>query len=208
VSGAGQPALIDPLEPILEAEELREKGLEACLAGSPVVLELGFGGGELLLDLAARHPEGGFLGIEVSRKRVHKTARRVARAGLRNVRLIHAPAEYVLERALRPGSLEACWINFSDPWPKKRHHKRRLIRPELVPLLARALSPGGALHVATDHAGYRDRIAEVMGAAREFENLYAPDAWSERRPERIETRYEADFVAEGRAIAYFAYRRR
>jgi tRNA (guanine-N7-)-methyltransferase len=172
-----------------------------------VVLDIGFGRGEVLIAMGLEHPECSLLGVEVSRKRVRKVARRLERAGVRNARLVHGTAEYLLERVLAPDSIAECWINFPDPWPKKRHHKRRLVRPDILVHLARILEPGGRLHIATDHTGYRDWIAGVMAAAGGLRNLHAPEAWSEKRPERAETGYEAEFVAEGRPIAYFAYGR-
>jgi tRNA (guanine-N7-)-methyltransferase len=202
------PAPLTADEVVVETEALREKGLEACLGSGPVVLEIGFGRGEVLIDLAGSDPGHRYLGVEVSRKRVAKVARRVARAGVRNARLVHAPGEYLLERVLGPGSIDACWINFPDPWPKKRHHKRRLLRREMLDRLARVLRPGARLHAATDHAGYAEWIADAFDAEPAFENRAAPRRWSDERPERRETAYEAEFVAEGRPIAYFEYRRK
>ncbi len=190
------------------ADEIAERGLAAAVGPPPVVLEIGFGRGEVLLEMAARRPEASFLGVEVSRKRVEKAARRVARAALANVRLVSAPAEYLLERVLPPASIAECWINFPDPWPKKRHHKRRLVRPDVVALLARALAPGAVLHVATDHEGYAEWIDFVLSRAPGLENLHAALPFARERPAtRSESRYEAEFAAEGRALHYFAYRR-
>jgi tRNA (guanine-N7-)-methyltransferase len=202
VSDAAAPA------PIVGAEELRGRGLAGAVGPRPVVLEIGFGRGEVLLEMAARRPGASFLGVEVSRKRVEKTARRVARAALANVRLVSCPAEYLLERVLPPASIAECWINFPDPWPKKRHHKRRLLRGEVVALLARALEPGAVLHVATDHEGYAEWIDSVLSRAPGLENLNAPLGFARERPAaRAESRYEAEFRAEGRPLHYFAYRR-
>jgi tRNA (guanine-N7-)-methyltransferase len=171
------------------------------------VLELGFGRGELLLDLCEANPKRVYLGVEISRKRVEKVERRAQKRELANAFLLHAPAEFALERVLTPNCVEECWINCPDPWPKKRHWRRRLIQAPFVELLARALAPDALLHIATDHAGYRDWIAEVMAAQTSFANLHAPAAWSESPPARRETAYEAEWKAEGRALAYFDYRR-
>ncbi len=192
----------------LEAEELRQAGLEACFGARPIVLELGFGRAELIMQLAAADPARGYLGVEVSRKRVEKAARKVARRGLPNLRLVHAPAEYLLERVLPPACTAECWINFPDPWPKKRHFKRRLFQPPFMVLLARVLEPGAPLHAATDHMGYAEWIAELLGGSPDFENPNAPTRWTDRSPPRRETSYEAEWRAQGRAIAYFEYRRR
>jgi tRNA (guanine-N7-)-methyltransferase len=196
-----------PLDPVIEAEELRKRGLRPCLRVQSVVLEIGFGRAEVPIEMARAAPDCVFLGVEVSRKRVHRAGRRVARAGIQNLRLIHATAEYVLERVLPDRCVSECWINFPDPWPKKRHHKRRLIRPDVVRQLARVLERGALLHVSTDHRDYAEWIAEVMETAPNFVSLHA-GRWASVRPARPETAYEADFLAEGRTIAYFDYRRK
>jgi tRNA (guanine-N7-)-methyltransferase len=195
------------LEPVVAAETLRERGLRACLGADRVVLELGFGRAELLLELASSNPGRVYLGVEVSRKRVLKAGKRAARHEIGNVFMIHAPAEYVLERVLPAGCVEECWVNCPDPWPKKRHWRRRLVQAPLVEKLARALVPGALLHISTDHEGYRDWIADVLAKQSAFENLHAPAAFSATRPERRETAYEAEWRAEGRTMAYFDYRR-
>ncbi len=170
------------------------------------MLEIGFGRGEALIEMARAAPDRTFLGVEVSRKRALKGARRVDRAEVPNVRIVCSTAEYLLERVLPDGSIAECWVNFPDPWPKKRHHKRRLIRPELVRRIVRVLEPGALLHIATDHAAYATWIAEVMREAPGLRNLHAPDSCSRAQPCRPETGYEAEFLAEGRIISYFEYR--
>ena len=195
------------LNALLECEELRERGPAVCIGEPPRVLEIGFGRAELLLDLAEENPASRYLGVDVSRKRVEKAARHVARRGLPNLRLVHAPAEYLLERVLPPSCFGECWINFPDPWPKKRHFKRRLFQPQFVALLARVLEPGALLHAATDHMGYAEWIGNVLAASPDFENPNAPTRWTACPPPRRETSYEAEWRAEGRPIAYFEYRR-
>ena len=194
-------------DPIVEAEILRERGLVAVLGSASTVLELGFGRAELIMDLAEAAPQRRFLGVEVSRKRVVKAGKRVIKRGLRNCFLMHSTAEYLLERVLPPGCVEECWINCPDPWPKKRHFKRRLIQGPFIERLAGALLPGALLHIATDHPGYADWIADVMRDAKGLENLHAPAAFSRERPERRLTAYEAEWLEEGRSMAYFDYRR-
>jgi tRNA (guanine-N7-)-methyltransferase len=193
--------------PLVEGEPLRSLGLEGLLGRPSAVLELGFGRGELLMDLAEANPETRFLGVEVSRIRVLKVARRIERRGLTNCFVLHAPAEYALERLLTPGSVSECWICCPDPWPKKRHHKRRLIQPPLLERLHRALAPGAILHVSTDDPGYTEWMAAVFARCEGFENLHAPDPFSRQRPARRATAYEEEWVGKGREIAYFDYRR-
>lgn len=194
-------------------EALRDGGVAAAFAGDvaeplPLVVEIGFGRGEFLMALAAEHPERAFLGVEYSGKRVLKMARRVARSGLANLRLIQARGEDVVEELLEPGSVETFWINFPDPWPKKRHHRRRLIQPERVHALALRLVPGGRLQVATDDVAYAEWIAEVLAAEPLLENVLAPEPFAREMPGRRATAYELEWRAEGRPLHFFTYRRR
>jgi tRNA (guanine-N7-)-methyltransferase len=170
-------------------------------------VDLGFGRGELLLDLAAADPGGAYLGVEYSFKRVLKLARRLARTPIANVRLVCATAEAIVGERLADASVSAFWINFPDPWPKKRHHRRRLLQPAFVRQLARRLAPGGLLHVATDHAGYAEAIAEVLAGEPLLENLCAPEAHRLEPPARCATAYELEWRAQGRVCRYFAHRR-
>lgn len=192
-------------------EEVKEKGWEALFPELPrplrIVLEIGFGRGEFLLDLAARAPEVAHVGVEVSWKRVLKLARRLARTELVNVRLVHGRGEVVVEEAFAPASLEAVWINFSDPWPKKRHHRRRLVQPPLVAAIAERLRPGGLLHVATDDVGYAEHIDAVLSAEPRLANDFAPDRWRPEVPGRMQTAYEQAWRAEGRPLHFWQYRR-
>lgn len=172
-----------------------------------IVLELGFGRGEFLLDLAQRAPEVAHVGVEVSRKRVLKQARRLARSELKNVRLVHGTGEQTLADLFGPASLEAVWINFSDPWPKKRHHRRRLVQAPLVATVADRLVRGGLLHVATDDVPYAEHIEAVLAAEPRLENVFAPARWLADVPGRMPTAYELEWRAEGRPLHFFALRR-
>jgi tRNA (guanine-N7-)-methyltransferase len=194
-------------------EELRDQGVAAAFAGDvaeplPLVVEVGFGRGEFLLALAAERPERAFLGIEYSGKRVLKMARRVARSGLANLRLIQARGEDVVQELLAPGSVETFWINLPDPWPKKRHHRRRLIQPALASALALRLVPGGLLQVATDDVDYAEWIAGVLAAEPLLENVLAPEPFAREVSGRKATAYELEWRAEGRPLHFFTYRRR
>jgi tRNA (guanine-N7-)-methyltransferase len=189
-------------------EALEDLGaLFAPQAPRPLVVDVGFGRGEFLMQLAEKERAAAFLGVDVSFKRVLKMARRLARTDLRNVRLVAGPAEQVL--AVLP---EACvdhfWVNFPDPWPKKRHHRRRLIQPASVDLLARRLAPGGLLDVATDHEGYAEHVHEVLAVESRLENLHAPEPFLRRADDRPPTAYELEWRAEGRDFHFFRYVRR
>ncbi len=173
----------------------------------PLVVEIGFGRGEFLLELAAKHPELAFLGVEVSWKRVLKMARKVARAELENVRLLAGKGEAVLGDCVPEGSVHTVWINFSDPWPKAAHAHRRLFQPEFVRQAAVALEPGGLLRVATDDRVYAEQIDEVLNGEPLLENVYAPEPWVREVPGRIMTSYERDWREDGRDMHFFDYAR-
>jgi len=194
-------------------EDVRAKGWDALFAPElqnpigPLVVEIGFGRGEFLRQLAADAPGVAHLGVELSWKRVLKMARRIARAGDPNIRLICARGEEVLQEAIASATVRTFWINFSDPWPKSRHHRRRLVQAPFVHQVARRLAPGGELHVATDDVPYAEHIDEVLRAEPLLENAL-PAAFLPEIAGRPVTAYEAMWRAEGRPLHFFTYRRR
>ncbi len=170
-----------------------------------LVVEIGFGRGEFLLDLAGKNPDTAFVGVEVSFKRCLRMARRLARTSLRNVRLIEGRGQVVVEQACAAGGVSAFWINFSDPWPKDRHAHRRLFQAPFVASVARALGPGGVLHVATDDTPYAEHIDSLLAAEPLLENVFAPDSWRSDVPSRLRSAYEEGGRAEGRPLHFFEY---
>ena len=175
---------------------------------APLVMEIGMGDGEHMLWQAQRHTEKDFIGVEVYRPGVGKFLRALHQAGLSNVRVYVADARDVLLRAIPDAALDEVQIFFPDPWPKKRHHKRRLISPPFVALLARKLKPGGVLHLSTDWPDYAQHMLEVLNASGAFVNLsptgdFHPEAASRRRP----TKYERRARAEGRTIYDLLFQR-
>jgi len=199
----------------VEKQEVREKGWEALFSGDlptpfpfPMVVEIGFGRGEFLRNLAALRPEVAHVGVEVSFKRVLKMARRLARSGIRNVRLVEGTGEELVGELLPESSVETFWINFSDPWPKKRHHRRRLIQPPFVRDLALRLQPGGCVEIATDHEGYAGWIDEALSAEPLLENVHAPQPFLREVPGRMRTAYQLEWLREGRPLRFWTYRRR
>jgi tRNA (guanine-N7-)-methyltransferase len=197
----------------ISEEDVRAKGWPA-LFGEDVdpcqalVVEVGFGRGEFLMDLALAAPATPHVGVEYSAKRVLKMARRLARAQIRNVRLLDATGEVVVRDLLASSSVKAFWINFPDPWPKKRHHRRRLLQSALVHGLALRLVQGGMLHVATDHEGYAESIDAALAGEPLLENVFTPAPFLRDVPGRRVTAYEALWRAEGRPVHFWQYRRR
>jgi tRNA (guanine-N7-)-methyltransferase len=166
---------------------------------APVALEIGFGNGDALARQAAAHPETDYLGIEVHRPGVGRLLARLAAEGLANVRVVCADAKEVLARNIPDESLAAVYVLFPDPWPKKRHHKRRLVQPEFAQLVRRKLKPGGVLHLATDWPAYAEHMETVLNAAEGF----AP-AEAAARPG---TKYEARGRRLGHPVRDLAYAR-
>jgi tRNA (guanine-N7-)-methyltransferase len=191
-------------------EELGERGLDSVFGEDfprplPLVVDLGFGRGEFVMALAEKAPQTPFLAVEYSTKRVHKMARRLARTEVENVRLVHGRAEAVVEEQLLDGCVERFWINFPDPWPKKRHHRRRLVQPAFVRELVRCLATGGRLELATDHEGYAEHVHEVLAAEPGLENRNAPAAFLAEATDRPATAYELAWRAQGRRFHFFSY---
>ncbi len=144
---------------------------------APRILEIGFGMGEGLAEIAAAHPENDYLGVEVHTPGVGALLKQLGERGLTNVRVVQHDAFEVLTRMLAPASLNGIHIFFPDPWHKTRHHKRRLIQPPLVRLLTSRLLSGGYIHLATDWENYAEQMLEVLAAEPLLHNTvtdYAP----------------------------------
>jgi tRNA (guanine-N7-)-methyltransferase len=176
--------------------------------GRPVYLEIGFGNGETLAELATRHPERGFLGIEVHRPGVGHLLLELEKRALTNVRVLRHDAVEVLEQGLPPESLHGVYLFFPDPWPKTRHHKRRILNPETVALIARALRPGGLFHAATDWADYAEQMLAVLSDSALFVNTAGPRTYAPRPGDRPLTRFEQRGQRLGHEVRDLLFRRR
>lgn len=174
---------------------------------APVMLEIGFGAGEALLSFAQAHPELNCLGVEVHPPGVGHLLLGIEQAQLSNVRVIMHDAVEVLERQLAPSSVARVHIFFPDPWPKKRHHKRRLIQPEFVALLARVLAPNGTLRLATDWEHYAHHMREVLDASDRFVNCAGSSGFIARPDDRPLTRFEKRGQRLGHGVLDLEYRR-
>lgn len=170
---------------------------------APTDIEIGSGKGKFLNELAALHPERNLLAVERSAKYQRLCCDRAARRGLSNVRLVRTTGEDLLLRLLAGGSVHTFYVLFSDPWPKKRHHKRRFIKPEMVAAMGRALVPGGRVLIKSDHKDYAEAIADVLSNPPGFERLDPAEAFAGLPI----TGFERKYLAEGRAIHSFALQR-
>jgi tRNA (guanine-N7-)-methyltransferase len=157
---------------------------------APHTVEIGFGNGENLARMATEHPERDYLGIEVHRPGVGRLLLELEELRLTNVRVVCHDAVEVLAQYLPPASLDEVVILFPDPWPKKRHHKRRLVQAPFLQLVAERLAPGGIVRLATDWQPYAEEMLAVAQANANLRNL-APDGGYIPRPaERVATRFE------------------
>jgi len=170
----------------------------------PLVVEIGFGNGGFLLDMAGNRPSTNFLGIERAWGSVQRLFRRLDRSGMENVRVVSDEAAYVVSHLFGPDSISEMFINFPDPWHKKAHHPRRLIQPGFVQTLAARLEAGGRLTIATDQAEYAAWISEVLegqSALRSCFTTPSVDVLENRKP----TKYEKKAIAGGVPIHYFVW---
>lgn len=175
---------------------------------APRSMEIGFGMGDALLESAAAHPEQDFLGVEVYRPGLGHLLNRLAAAGLENVRVCGADAVDVLERSVPDAALAAVCVFFPDPWPKLRHHKRRLVQPEFAALLARKLEVGGRVYLATDWEDYAGQMLSVLGATPALCNLAGPGRYAPRPVERPLTKFERRGQRLGHGVWDLAFERR
>jgi tRNA (guanine-N7-)-methyltransferase len=173
---------------------------------APLVVEIGFGMGDATAQIAAAMPGHDFLGIEVHVAGVGALLRRIGEAGLENVRIVQHDAVEVLRAMIVPASLAGVHVFFPDPWPKKRHHKRRLIQPAFVALLAERLTPGGYLHCATDWQPYAEQMLEVLAAEPRLVNT--AEGYAPRPPYRPLTKFEARGLRLGHGVWDLVFRRR
>jgi tRNA (guanine-N7-)-methyltransferase len=174
---------------------------------APRMLEIGFGAGEALLEFASAHPEIDCIGVEVHRPGVGRLLLGAEAATLSNLRVICHDAVEVLQHQLPPASIALVHIFFPDPWPKKRHHKRRLIQPAFVELLAQVIAPGGTLRLATDWEPYAQHMREVIDASSAFANIAADAGFVARSAERTLTRFERRGQRLGHGVWDLEYRR-
>lgn len=172
---------------------------------APRVLEIGCGMGETTAAIAAARPREDFLGVEVHAPGVGSLLRRIEAAGLSNLRVIRHDAVDVVAHMIGAGSLAGIHVFFPDPWPKKRHHKRRLLQPGFVHALAERLQPGGYLHVATDWEDYAQQVLATLEAEALFANTAA--GFAARPAYRPLTKFEARGMKLGHGVWDLVFRR-
>ncbi|RMH51666.1 MAG: tRNA (guanosine(46)-N7)-methyltransferase TrmB [Zetaproteobacteria bacterium] len=176
--------------------------------GAPWVMEIGFGNGDFLVHMAREHPDWRLLGVEIYLPGVAKAIARLEDAGvIERCRISQLPAQFVLEHQLAEAALHGIVINHPDPWPKKRHHKRRLIQPEFARLLASRLAPGGFLQLATDKPDLAEWMRDILDRTEGLHNQGGPDGFVPRDADRPWTKFERRGARAGRASLFLEYRR-
>ncbi|MFG3467755.1 tRNA (guanosine(46)-N7)-methyltransferase TrmB [Streptomyces sp. NPDC047982] len=192
----------------LDIDGRRVLDLPALFDGLPVVLEIGFGMGEATAQMAADDPGTGILAVDVHTPGQGNLLGLAERNGLSNIRVANGDAIILLREMLKPDSLDGLRVYFPDPWPKKRHHKRRLIQPEFLDLVAQRLKPGALVHCATDWEPYAEQMLEVLTAHPLFENTLPEGGYAPRPAFRPLTRFEGQGLDKGHVVHDLLFTRR
>ena len=172
---------------------------------NPKILEIGFGMGETTEKIALARPGDNFLGVEVFNAGVGSLLRRIEDSSIPNLRIIQHDAVEVVRDMIAPDSLAGVHIYFPDPWPKKRHHKRRLIQPAFISLLASRIAPGGYIHCATDWEDYAVQMLEVLGGEPQLKNTV--DGYAPRPDYRPLTKFETRGLRLGHGVWDLIFKR-
>jgi len=177
-------------------------------APGPLAVEVGFGGGDFLVEMATREPDTRFVGLERFGEGHRRLVAELKKRDLRNVLPVLGDAYILLQLLFEDRSLRSVFVNCPDPWPKARHARRRLLTSEFFALAGRKLEPGGRLFVATDDRPYAEAAAEAFGRVATLESTHPGRPWRLDSPYPAQTRYERRWTAEGRTMHYFVYARR
>ncbi|MFA6053458.1 MAG: tRNA (guanosine(46)-N7)-methyltransferase TrmB [Methylobacter sp.] len=174
---------------------------------APLIVEIGFGNGDSLAKMAAANPENDYIGIEVHRPGVGHLMMLLDQQGLNNVRIYCHDAIEIIEQKIADNSLAGVHLFFPDPWPKKKHHKRRIVRPSFVELLVRKLKTGGYFHAATDWQNYAEAMLEVLSAGAGLSNASNSNDYCERPDYRPLTKFEQRGIRLGHGVWDLIFRK-
>ncbi len=175
---------------------------------NPLNLEIGFGVGNFLIEMAIREPDENFIGMDFYHKGIRKVITRIDRYQVPNIRIVYGDAKEKLPILFNEAKLNRIYINFPDPWPKKRHHKRRLIKPAFIKNLAVKLKPGGEIHIATDYEPYAIEILEFFEAEPLLTNKSGYRTFLAQKEGIPQTKYEKKFINSGEKIFYLEFIKR
>ena len=205
---AGQQRALQDLWPSYGLAADEPLDLAAIFGRSaPRTLEIGFGNGDALATMAGQQPDTDFIGIEVHRPGVGRLLQQLDEHELTNVRVMRDDAVQILNTCFPDNSLDRLLLFFPDPWHKKRHHKRRIVQPAFIELLARKIKPGGYLHMATDWENYARHMLEVMGQSPAFRNCAGSGNYSPRPDYRPVTKFEQRGLRLGHGVWDLVFKR-
>jgi len=173
----------------------------------PLKLEVGFGMGNFLIEMAAQEPHTNFIGMDFYHKGIRKLMTRKNKLQLENIRVAYGDVRFKIPLLFKDGELDTVYINFPDPWPKKRHTKRRLIKPDFVKLIGQKLAPEGRIFLATDFETYAMEMLEHFNSEPMFQNRDPASGFLENRENLPKTKYEKNFINAGHKIYYLEYSR-
>lgn len=178
----------------------------AIPAGSPIVMEIGFGNGDFLVHLAEHHPDWTLVGVEIYLPGVAKAVGRLEDAGfIERTRITQLPAQFVLTKQVRENQLDGIFINHPDPWPKARHHKRRIVQKDFAKLMVSRLKPGGFIKLASDVEELADWMRDILDATQGLTNVAGKGGYIERDEDRLYTKFEQRGIKEGRTSRFLHY---
>ena len=172
---------------------------------NPIKLEIGFGMGNFLIEMAAKEPASNFIGIDFYHKGIRKLMARIKKLQLENIRVVYGDIRSKISILFKDIELNTIYINFPDPWPKKRHIKRRLIKPEFIKQLAQKLNFEGITYLATDSENYAHEMLEYFNAETLFQNIDSQKGFLKERIDLPKTKYEKNFINAGEKIFYLEY---
>ncbi|MBC8286582.1 MAG: tRNA (guanosine(46)-N7)-methyltransferase TrmB [Nitrospinae bacterium] len=173
----------------------------------PIKLEIGFGMGDFLIEMATREPHSNFIGIDFSQDGIRKLLARIKNLSLKNIRVVYGDVREKIPLLFHDDELDTVYVNFPDPWPRRRHFKRRLIKPKLVKLVAQKLAPEGCVYLATDSEPYAREISEYFNAEPLLQNRTREFGFLQTRNNLPKTKYEKSFIYAGDKIHYLEYSR-
>jgi len=170
-------------------------------------LEIGFGEGEFIVELARNNPGWNYLGIEIKYFRYRKAVKLAANENIKNVRLLHIDADLAVEQAFTGNSFDKIYINFPDPWPKDRHKKHRIINNTFLNNLYTVMKDGSVIEFTSDHLDYINHTIEHFDKYKKFSNIYGSAGYSETLQNRPRTKFEIEYLEKKRQIYYLAFKK-
>jgi tRNA (guanine-N7-)-methyltransferase len=170
-----------------------------------LALEIGFGDGDFLIQMAKETPHLNYVGIEIKRSRFTSAVNNLLKRKINNVKLLNMDAMIALDEVFKPGTFIEVYINFPDPWPKDRHKKHRIINNLFLDKLSKIMKPGGLLEIASDHREYVEHMLTVFNENSRFKNMFQSPGYTNRLTRRPLTKYEIEYRMEGREIFYLTY---